>query len=165
VSIANRSEKDRRAILKQVNALAWLLDNSIPVPFVNYRIGVDALIGLVPGIGDMAGLLVSSYIVLQAARLGVPRATLMRMVINVALEGAVGVVPLVGDLFDATFKANARNVQLLNDALADTKFGRNAAKDADRGFVLVVVGALVGTLALIGAVGVAIFSWVMSLFR
>jgi hypothetical protein len=163
--MVNRNEKSRRAILKQVNALAWLLDNSIPVPFVNYRIGVDALIGLVPGIGDMAGLLLSSYIVLQAARLGVPRATLMRMVINVALEGVVGVVPLVGDLFDATFKANARNVQLLNSALAETKFGRNAAKDADRGFVLVVVGALVGILALIGAMGVAIFSWVMSLFR
>jgi hypothetical protein len=163
--MVNRNEKSRRAILKQLNALAWLLDNSIPLPFINYRIGVDAVIGLVPGIGDMAGLLISSYIVLQAARLGVPRATLTRMVINIALEGAVGIVPLVGDLFDATFKANARNVQLLNEAVVDAKLGRNAAKNADRGFVLLVFGALVGTLALIGAVGVAIFSWIMSLFR
>jgi hypothetical protein len=161
----SRDAKDRRAILTQVNRLAWLLDNSIPVPFLNYRIGVDAVVGLIPGIGDMAGLLVSSYIVTQAVRLGVPRVTLMRMVGNIALEAIVGMVPLVGDFFDATFKANARNVKLLNEAMAKAEQGRAISELANKGAVAAMIGALVGMVALIGALGVAFFTWLVSLFR
>jgi hypothetical protein len=95
--------------------LAWWLDSSIPVPGTRFRFGLDALIGLVPGVGDVVGLAISSYIVAQAARLGAPRALLARMATNIGIETIVGAVPLLGDLFDAAWKANQRNVRLLDE--------------------------------------------------
>ncbi len=108
---------NQQVILKQVNQLAWLLDNSIQLPVFNYRIGIEAIIGLIPVLGDLAGLLISSFIVVQAMRLGVSRAILMRMITNVLIEALLGAIPIVGDIFDATFKANLRNAKLLNDAM------------------------------------------------
>src|SRR5512145_2015000 len=93
--------------------LAWLLDSSIPIPGTRFSIGLDALIGLVPFVGDVVGVLLSSYIVGEAARLGASRSVLARMVFNVAVEGLTGLVPLAGDVFDAAWKANQRNVRLL----------------------------------------------------
>ena len=87
------------------------------------------------------------------------------MLFNVALEAVIGVVPIIGDVFDATFKANARNVELLNQAVSDAHVGRNQRKNADRGFVLMVVGALLALLVVIGGAGIAVFSWVASQFR
>jgi hypothetical protein len=165
VNNISRSNASRRATLKQVNTLAWLLDNSIPIPLINYRIGLDAVVGLVPGLGDIAGLLVSSYIVTQAVRLGVPRATLMRMLVNITLEAAIGIIPILGDFFDATFKANARNVALLNEAVSDAEAGRTTRKVADTGFIAMLFGALLALLALVGGAGIALFSWLLSLFR
>lgn len=160
-----REESNRRAILNQVDGLAWLLDNSIRLPLLNYRVGADALVGLIPGFGDVAGLLVSSYIVLQGMRLGVPRATLTRMLVNIAIEAVVGIVPVLGDIFDATFKANTRNVELLRGVASDLQTGRSTRKNADQGFMAMIVGALFAMIALIGGAGVALFSWVVSLFR
>ena len=93
-----------------VERLAWWLDNAITVPGTRFRIGYDALIGLVPGVGDLVGTLLSSYIIAVAASQGVPPSALARMAINVGLEAIVGVVPIVGDLFDAAWKANQRNI-------------------------------------------------------
>src|SRR6185503_9317287 len=95
--------------LQRVRGLAWLLDNSIPIPGTRMRIGLDAVIGLIPGLGDAAGAVLSSYILLEAGKLGAPRSTLLRMGANVLVESVVGIVPLVGDLFDAGWKANQRN--------------------------------------------------------
>lgn len=103
---------------EQLKALAWLLDSSIRLPG-GFRIGLDALVGLVPFFGDAAGVLMSGYIVSQAAKLGVPRSVLFRMVANVAIEGIVGLIPFVGDIFDAAWKANQQNVALLERHLAD----------------------------------------------
>ena len=151
------------AILKQVDDLAWLLDNSISIPFINYRIGLDAVIGLIPGLGDAAGLILSSFIVLQALRLRVPRAVLMRMIANTVMEALVGLIPLLGDLFDATFKANVRNVRLLRQAMAQP--GVNPALDrADKGVIATVMGLLVGVIVLIGGAGAAITWGIVSLF-
>ncbi len=161
----SHNDKKRRAILKQVNRLAWLLDNSIHIPLINYRIGLDAIVGLVPGFGDIAGMLVSSVIVIQAMRLGVPRVTLTQMVVNIAIEATVGIIPIVGDLFDATFKANMRNVDLLNQALGNSPDPRAIGKSASQGVIAVVVGALVAIVVLIGGAGLAVFSWVASFFR
>lgn len=99
---------------KRLERLAWLLDNAIPVPGTGVRFGIDALIGLVPGFGDSAGALCSSYILLAAARLGVPKAVLLKMAFNIALDTLVGAVPVLGDLFDFAWKANQRNVELLD---------------------------------------------------
>ena len=106
----NRSPESRREVLRQ---LAWLLDSSIRVPGTRLSIGIDALLGLLPVAGDLLGVLLSSYILVEAARLGAPKSLLYRMAFNVAVEGVVGIVPLAGDVFDAAWKANQKNVQLL----------------------------------------------------
>lgn len=96
-----------------IHRLAWWLDNAIAVPGTRFRIGFDALIGLIPGIGDLVGALLSSYIIAVAAARGLPPSALARMAINVGLEAIVGVVPIAGDLFDAAWKANQRNIRLV----------------------------------------------------
>lgn len=97
---------------RSLQRLARFMDSSIRLPG-GYRIGWDGIIGLIPGIGDVVGLGVSAWIVFGAARLGASRATLARMAGNVAIETLVGAVPVVGDLFDFAFKANVRNMALL----------------------------------------------------
>lgn len=99
--------------VKKLDKLAWVLDSSIRVPGTSWRIGLDGLIGLVPGIGDLTAGALSSYILLQAVRLGVAPTVVMRMVLNILLETVIGVIPVVGDLFDFAFRANLRNVRLM----------------------------------------------------
>ena len=99
--------------VQRLERLATLLDSEFRVPGTRFRFGVDGLVGLVPGIGDAAGLAISSYIVLEAWRLGAPPPILMRMVANLALDSVVGSVPIAGDLFDMAWKANKRNMNLL----------------------------------------------------
>ncbi|UMY17490.1 DUF4112 domain-containing protein [Methylobacterium organophilum] len=101
------------ASLQRLEQLAFVMDSVFLIPGTNRRVGVDALIGLVPVIGDIAGMAIASYIVYEARRLGAPRWLVARMMANVAFDGAVGAVPLAGDLLDAAFKANRRNVRLL----------------------------------------------------
>ena len=109
-----RSSDER---IDRLRRLAWLLDSSIAIQGTRFSIGLDALVGLVPFIGDFIGVAFSALILLEAARLGVGRRILARMALNVALEGLVGLVPLAGDVFDAAWKANQRNVRLLNEWL------------------------------------------------
>ncbi|MCJ2137632.1 DUF4112 domain-containing protein [Methylobacterium sp. J-026] len=101
------------ASLARLETLAHLMDTAFVIPGINRRVGFDALIGLVPVIGDVAGMVISSYIVYEARRLGAPRWLVTRMGLNVAFDGLIGAVPVAGDLFDAAFKANRRNVRLL----------------------------------------------------
>jgi len=107
----------RRATLERLERLAQLLDTALVIPGTNFRFGADAIIGLVPGIGDAITTAISAYIVYEARRLGVPWHVLARMISNVALDGLVGAVPLVGDLFDTMWRANIRNVRLLRKHL------------------------------------------------
>lgn len=123
--------------LARVRRLAYLLDDSIRVPGVG-RIGVDPLLGLVPGLGDAAGSVLSLYILVEAARLGAPRPVLLRMAVNIGVEALLGAVPALGDLFDAGWKANARNVRILNAYLERP----GATRRASWGFLLLLVGAL-----------------------
>ncbi len=132
---------DARSRLRR---LAWLLDSSIRLPG-GFRIGADGLIGLVPGIGDLVGSALSSYIVVEAARLGAPASVLLRMLVNVALETVVGVIPVVGDLFDMAFKANQRNVALL-DAWLDQP---HATRSRSRWRMAAVAGVLLLLLLLV----------------
>ena len=103
--------------LRRLDRLALLLDESIRIPGIGYRIGYDAIIGLIPGIGDVAGLAVGTYVVFEAARFRLPASTILRMITNVALEAVIGLIPLAGDVFDATYKANLRNIRLLHKRL------------------------------------------------
>jgi Domain of unknown function (DUF4112) len=140
---------DRRR-LEALRRIGYLLDNSIPIPGTRFRIGWDAIIGLVPGVGDLLGGALSLYIILQSARFGVPRALLGRMAWNVALETLVGAVPLLGDLFDAGFKANLRNLTLLQQHVEDPRESHRASQR----FALLLVGGLVLLLAAAVVLGV-----------
>ena len=103
--------------VRRITALAHLLDNAFVIPGTNRRIGLDAIIGLVPGIGDAVSAALSSYIIWEARQLGLPRWKIARMVGHMAVDGLVGAVPFVGDLFDAGYKANSRNVRIILDHL------------------------------------------------
>lgn len=98
--------------LVRLRRAAWLLDRSIPLGG-GYRIGLDPLIGLIPGAGDWIGALLSLYFIYEAARLGLPLKILARMSANVALESFLGLVPVIGDLFDFVWQANVRNLRLV----------------------------------------------------
>src|SRR4026209_2128748 len=136
-------------VRERLARLAWLLDSSIPIPGTRFSIGLDALIGLFPVVGDAVGGFLSSYIVKEAAALGVPRSILARMVFNVALEGLVGMIPFAGDVFDAAWKANQRNVRLLNAGLDHP----GAARRSSRAFVFLLTAGLIRFLVLLCAAG------------
>src|SRR4051812_30619790 len=103
----------REERIARIDALATLLDTAFLIPGTSIRFGLDALIGLVPAIGDLITTAMSLYIVNEARALGAPRLLILRMLANVALDGVVGAVPLVGDAFDVAFRANRRNMALL----------------------------------------------------
>lgn len=100
--------------LRRIRRLVGWLDEAWKVPLINYRIGLDGLIGLIPGAGDVATALMSAYIIREAARLGVPRHLVARMTANLLADFFAGAIPIVGDLFDVTFKSNKRNLALLD---------------------------------------------------
>lgn len=102
----------------RMRTIAHLLDDSVPIPGTNYRVGIDPILGVIPGAGDTVAAGLSLYIVFEAARIGVPTPTLARMLANIAIDTVVGSIPFIGDLFDAWFKANRRNVDLVSRALA-----------------------------------------------
>ena len=114
----NTFEK-RQQQYQKLDKLSWLLDSSIKIPFTNRTIGLDGIIGLIPGIGDVTGGVISGYIILKAIALGVPTLVIMRMVINMIIEGMIGVIPFFGDIFDFIFKSNRRNVRLMKSYLDD----------------------------------------------
>ncbi len=110
---------DRAAELRRLERIAELMDSMITVPGTSIRIGLDGLIGLIPGIGDAAGTVVALYLVNEARRLGAPNSLVTRMLTNVGIDLLVGAVPVFGDLFDFAWKANRRNMELLRRHLSD----------------------------------------------
>ena len=111
---------DRARRLARIRRLAWLLDAAVRVPGTKFRFGLNSVIGLAPAAGDAAMTAVSLYIVYEAYQIGLPPAQLARMLGNVAIEAVAGSVPVLGDLFDATFKANMRNIALIDAHAATT---------------------------------------------
>jgi len=98
--------------LERIRFLANLLDTCIVLPG-GYRIGIDPILGLIPGVGDIFGAVLSLYLVREASKLGIRKWILFRMVGNVAIETLLGTVPVIGDAFDAVWKANVRNLRLI----------------------------------------------------
>ena len=107
----------RLGTLNRIRKLSRLMDTSIRIPLTGFRIGIDPIIGLVPGAGDLISTAFSAYIIFLATRFGIPRQDLAKMIFNVGLEAVVGTVPLVGDLFDAFYKSNIRNLAILEQHL------------------------------------------------
>jgi hypothetical protein len=104
---------DEEATVERVRAFGWLLDDAIPVPGTDFRVGLDPILSIVPVVGDLLGALLSLYPVIEAYRLGVERKTLARMLALIAVDAGVGSVPVLGTLFDAVWKANEWNVRTI----------------------------------------------------
>lgn len=138
---------DANARLQRIRSLAWLLDNSIPLPG-GMRIGLDPIIGLIPGLGDAVSAVLSAYIINEARILGAPASVLLRMSGNVLIDSVIGAIPFAGDLFDAAYKANARNLALLAEYQLNPVSARRRSRLFVFGFGLL--------LALIVAVMIAI---------
>jgi hypothetical protein len=147
-------DRDRRR-RERMERVAFLLDDAFRFPGTERRVGLDALIGLVPGIGDAAGALLSSYFLYEGARLGVSIATLLRMTLNIGIETGVGLVPVLGDLFDFAFKANDRNARLierfLDDPEATHRSSRTALTTVAVALVLLMLALVVGIAWLVSA--------------
>jgi uncharacterized membrane protein len=112
------SGQDRSEALKRMELVADLLDSAFVLPGTGKRIGIDAVIGLIPGIGDVVTTLLSSYVLWEARRIGVSRLAMTRMIGNLAVHAAVGSVPVLGDAFDAFFRVNQRNLKIVRAHLA-----------------------------------------------
>jgi hypothetical protein len=136
---------DKSTGLQNVERLGWLLDDVFRVPVLGWRFGLDALIGLVPGLGDTATSLASFYILAAAVRYRVPKITLLRMGLNIALDYVVGSLPIVGDVADAWWKSNQKNVELLRTRATVSIEEERAGKISDW---LFVGGIIIGLTAL-----------------
>jgi hypothetical protein len=143
------------ASVGRARALARLLDSAVTVPGTNIRFGADSLIGLIPGLGDIAGAVLSGYIVLVATRLGAPASVVARMLLNIGVDTVVGSVPVLGDLFDVAWKSNQMNVALLERHLGAPIATRRTSRWLVTGVIVVAIGlfvlAGVGVIALIRA--------------
>lgn len=135
------STESRTNRLEHLRSLSHLLDNAIALPGTKLRFGLDPILGLIPGLGDVSGIMFSAYIVVQAARWKLPAETLFRMLTNIGLDWLAGSVPMLGDLFDVGFKANARNVALLENHVQRP----GPSQAADR-WVVFLVFAVLGLL-------------------
>ena len=100
--------------LRRMEMMAKLLDNAFIIPGTRQRVGIDAIIGLIPGLGDVATTLLSSYVIWEARNLGVSRIAIGRMLSNLAIHATVGAIPIVGDIFDAFFRVNQRNMRIVH---------------------------------------------------
>jgi hypothetical protein len=113
------TEAQQRSVLKRLDNFSRFTDSSINVPFTRLKIGFDAIIGLVPVVGDIAGLLLSGYVLLEAQRVGASKDVKLSMLRNIGIDFLGGLLPLFGDAFDAVYKANTRNTRLLRNYLEE----------------------------------------------
>ena len=112
---------ERLTTLNQIRRVSRLMDTSIRIPGTSFRFGLDPIIGLIPGAGDLIATVISAYIILMAVRFQLPQNVIGWMIFNVVLEAVVGSVPLVGDVFDAFYKSNIRNLALLEKHLQEAE--------------------------------------------
>jgi hypothetical protein len=140
---------------ENLRRLSWLMDDLIKIPGLGWRIGLDALVGLIPGFGDTATSLASFYILASAVRYGVPKVTILRMAMNIGIDYLVGSVPLVGDLFDAWWKSNQMNVELLSKRATVSASEARQGKLSDWLFVGLVILLLAGLA--VGAAAVSVY--------
>jgi uncharacterized protein DUF4112 len=155
--VSERLEQPRRSVEidESLERLSWLMDDLIRVPGVGWRIGLDAIVGLIPGFGDTATSLVSFYILASAVRYRVPKVTLLRMGMNLGIDYLVGSLPFVGDIFDAWWKSNQRNVALLSQRATVSASEAREGKISDWLFVGAIILLLVGIT--LGAAVVSVF--------
>jgi hypothetical protein len=140
------TDEDNRLAL--IRTLARWMDTAFELPGTKVKFGLDSIIGLIPGLGDLISSAVGGYIIAIASQMGVPRVVILRMLVNLGIDTVVGAVPLVGDLFDVAWKANRMNVALLEKSLADPRAARRGSLWLLAGIVLAVLLLAAGGAAL-----------------
>lgn len=158
------THEEEAAKRRSLDRIAWVLDRSIRVPGSDFRFGLDPIIGLFPGVGDAIGAILSSYIMLEAVRMGATISMLVRMALNIAAETIVGVVPVAGNLFDAWWKANTRNVHLLEQFLDDPDRAARSAKRSNWLIAAVILGILLLIALAVVMIGIVIILIILQLF-
>ncbi len=154
-SPTNTSNKSQAASLRRLRQISHLLDNAIPIPGTKYRIGLDPILGLIPGGGDVIGSIFAGYVVFKSAQMGVPQETLVKMAANIVFDTVAGTVPVAGDLLDFAWKANVKNIELLDAHLGSPEQGKKADW-------LFVAALLLGLILIVGGVifvSVMLFGW------
>jgi hypothetical protein len=145
--------------LDRLRALSTLFDASIRIPYTNAYVGLDPILGLLPVVGDLPGTVLAAYVVAVAVTVGVPRATLLRILFVLGVDSVVGSIPVVGDLFDAYWKANLRSVRLLEDRL-----DAPTAATLDRRYLRRVAVVVFVVLLVVGAAVALAVLWLLGRF-
>ncbi|MEG4207397.1 DUF4112 domain-containing protein [Microcoleus sp. Pol7_A1] len=154
-SSPNTPSPSHVASLRRLRRVSHLLDNAIPIPGTKYRIGLDPILGLIPGGGDFISSIFAGYVVFKSAQMGVPQETLVKMAANIVFDTVAGTVPVAGDLLDVTWKANVKNIELLDAHLGSPEQGKKADW-------LFVAALLLGLMLIVGGViflSVMLFGW------
>jgi hypothetical protein len=141
-----REERKRIEIEDGLESLSKYLDDWVKIPVVGWRFGLDALIGLVPNVGDTVTSLASFYILVAGVRYGVPKITLLRMAFNIGLDYVVGAIPFVGDAFDFFWKANKQNMDLIRERGTGKGKGTTGDYIFVFGMIALLIGILVGSI-------------------
>ena len=146
------------AVYKGLDDLAFYLDGLFRVPGTGWRFGLDAVIGMIPNVGDTLTSFASFYILIAGVKYGVPKITLLRMAFNIGLDYVVGMVPFIGDAFDFVWKANQQNMDLIRTRAA----GKGKGKTGDYIFVFGLIGLLIAVL--VGSIVASAFVlwWVLT---
>ena len=147
----SRKERNEVEIEKGLDDLAFYLDDLFRIPGIGWRFGLDAIIGLVPNVGDTLTSFASFYILLAGVRYGVPKITLLRMAFNIGLDYVVGTIPFIGDAFDFFWKSNKQNMDLIRTRAT----GKGKGTTSDYIFIFGVIGFLI--LLLIGSIAASAF--------
>ena len=142
-------ERQRQVeVEKGLDDLAFYLDGLFRVPGTGWRFGLDALIGLIPNVGDTLTSFASFYILFSGVRYGVPKITLLRMAFNIGLDYLVGSIPLLGDAFDFFWKSNQQNMNLIRTRAAGHGKGKTSDYIFVFGLILLLIGILVGSIVM-----------------
>ena len=136
----NNEIKEEKLI--RLKRLSERLDNTFTIPGTKYKIGIEALIGAVPIIGDLIGGILASYIMYSGVKMGAPPRIIARMAVNIAIDFAIGSIPIIGDLFDLVWKANKKNVELIEDTTLDDKEEQKLNYLIITALILVLLGIL-----------------------
>ncbi|MBS1839208.1 MAG: DUF4112 domain-containing protein [Actinobacteria bacterium] len=154
-------KQNSRPLPQWVRRMAWVLDDAVEIPATGgRRVGIDGFITIIPGIGDAIGVALSMVVVTAGVLAGVSWPTIIRMLWNVAFEGVVGLIPFAGVAFDMAYKANDRNVRLIERDLAD----RKATRRSSIGILLALVATTIAgfvLMFLLGMLGIAVMVWII----
>ncbi|WAL62132.1 DUF4112 domain-containing protein [Thermocoleostomius sinensis] len=151
---------DSRVVrFQRLRRLSQILDNAIGIPGTRIRFGLDPIIGLIPGGGDTVGMIFSSAIVLEAARMGASKTLLGQMAFNILLETVAGIVPVVGDIFDVTWKSNVRNIVLLEKYLEIER----STRPQNRWFAVLLLIGLFLVFAACLTISVLVLRWLLQM--